>query len=201
MRIMVGTRPTWVMRSAASVAKKSAASNLGAITKVPPRSKVSRATHRPKPKLRFSTSSVRSVGLKCSKLSICSNLPAKAAWLSTTPLGSPVEPEVKMMKAAPASKGRGGGARSVQHASSGLACGWGRSRPQRAPVRCCSAASKAAGVLRCTATTTPPASHTAKSAAMSPGWLDTCTSTGSSACKPASRSRAARAWAWLASAW
>ena len=57
----------------------------------------------PKLKLLLSTSSVTSSGVRPSSFWFCASLPAKASCVSTTPLGSPVEPDVKITKAAPRS--------------------------------------------------------------------------------------------------
>ena len=63
-RIIVGTMPTRLMRWSARVCRKGAGSNFGCITSVPPRSSVSRLSHRPKLKVMFNTSNVRSAGWK-----------------------------------------------------------------------------------------------------------------------------------------
>ena len=193
-RIIVGTMPTRLMRCSAKASRKGVGSNLGCSTSVPPRSSVSRLSHRPKLKVMFSTPSVRSAGPNPSRRSIRSILPWKASCAITTPLGAPVDPEVKTTSAAPRNSARSGGASAASADSAWAADDPGcRSSCQRARLRCWKPCTTAAGVLRCTGTATPPACQTPSSAAMSIAWFDTSTCTGSCGCSPAWRSRAATA--------
>ena len=91
-----------------------------------------------------------------------------------------------MMMAAPFSIGRAGGAWLLKTAavpSSAIV--------RRAPVAARVASVAAAGALRATGTTTPPAAQTPRKAAKSRGALATGTRTGSSAAKFCSRKASA----------
>ena len=63
-------------------------------------SSVRRQTHKPKLKLIFNISNVDSSILKSNSRFISLILFKKALWDTTTPFGSPVEPEVNMTNAA-----------------------------------------------------------------------------------------------------
>src|SRR5262249_34563603 len=84
-------------------------SKRGCINKAPPFIKVSSDTQIPKLKVICSTKRERVRLEKRRRLSIACSFPIKARWLSTTPLGCPVDPEVKITKAAPARISRSGG--------------------------------------------------------------------------------------------
>ncbi len=119
---------------------------------------------------------------------MASSLAAKRSCASTTPFGTPVEPDVKMTSAAPSSSGRGGGAgRPVGRTGAAASA----SRTSRAPVASISASTDAATLDRCTGTATAPTRQTASSAATSSGWLETMTGIGSAGAAPAERSAAA----------
>ena len=70
---------------------------------------VNRLTQRPKMKVSCSGDSTTSPGVMLSRRSRAASLSARRRWPTTTPLGSPVLPEVKMTRAASRSSARSGG--------------------------------------------------------------------------------------------
>ena len=128
LRSMVGTSATSEIPCALSVLSTAAASNRDCIRAMPPLSKVSSSTHMPKTNVICRTSRLRVRGVKPSMLSIAASFPANARWLSTTPFGCPVEPDVKTISAAPSSSGRGrGGFSAIWATRSSAAIGHGES--------------------------------------------------------------------------
>jgi hypothetical protein len=196
LRSMVGTSAASDRPCTLSALSTPAASNRDCIHAVPPLSKVSSITHIPKTNVICRTSRLRVRGVKPSMLSIASSFPANARWLSTTPFGCPVEPDVNTMSAAPSSSRRGrGGFPAILVVSSSAAL----VTENLAPVAERMASVAVTGAWRATGTATPPASHVPMSAAASRGSLATGTSTGSSGVRPALRNACSMAAAASAS--
>jgi hypothetical protein len=121
-------------------------------------------------------------------------LPAKASWLSTTPFGRPVEPDVSMTYAESSLTGGGtrpSGGEGQPAGASPAVC--------PAPVRSSREATTGGGVLRCSGRTTPPARQAPTIAAMSAASPETGRTTVIPGRRPALESRAASASATHAS--
>ena len=173
-RNMVGTKAASVIWRWAISDMADTGSKRVRMKTLPPLISVSSENQMPKTKLSCSTRSARVADENLSTPSIARSLPAKAEWPSTTPLATPVEPEVKMMSAAPASRGRTGGAgKPARHFASPLPT------INRADTAARVASMAMAGMSRLTGTATPPAAQTPRKPAMSRGLLATRTSTGS----------------------
>ena len=204
---MVGTRATLVMASRSSAAIMRAGSYFSCTYRVPPRVRVSSDTQMPKLKVICRTSRLRVSRSNLRMLSMAFSLPSQAWWQTTAPLGWPVEPEVKIMKAASASISRRGGAgrsscvsrRSPNFlvrpasASGNFTCAGSPSTMNLAAVLSMMPASASGALLRCTGVATQPARHAPRNVAQSRARFDTLTITGSSMPAPADARAAAMA--------
>ena len=175
-RYMVGTPPSTL--ACARLARNAAPSGRAASSRRAFFIKASSAAHRPKTKFNCSGSSTQSSAVMPSSRSSTASFAAKRACASTTPLGIPVEPEVKITSAASRNSGRcGGGAWPTTSRRP-------PSTANRAPVKPCTRATVEGAAAMCSGTATAPARHTPSSAPMSDGRLPMRSSTGSSGATP-----------------
>ena len=172
LRSMVGTAASTVPPWARAFATPPGV-NFGTSTRRAPLRTASRLTQMPKMNVRRRGTTTQSCRPRFRSRSSAASLAAIRSWPMTTPLGLPVLPEVKTIKAASRKSSRVGG-RSVATFSMRP-----RSTRKRARVACWIASVAKPPAVEGTGTATPPASQTPSRPVRSDGALAMLVRTGS----------------------